>query len=137
MNPHPANFYELQQEAARAQRLTHHAYGAKLTPGKHNLRRLHETEFLDLPQLLACSFAAPGLKAAAVANHPWKIKDRTRDLLGALRYELDRYGCVLLSSNPYSEKQPNKRIFIKSQRKDGKIKVEYVFPISERRFNKI
>lgn len=108
--------WELAQAVRSAAKLTHAAYGSKLTPVKHNLARLYHQEFLAIPRLKAFNPAAfvdattgqtvpvpdmPGLIAAAIAEFPADMDARKADLSSAILYELDRYGCILLAANPY------------------------------------
>lgn len=92
-------------QAVRASnKLTHFSYGSKLQPVKHCLARLFDKEVMSLSRLLACN-CAQGLKDAAVLEHPADMAARKADLSGAIIYELDRYGCILLASNPYHQPQ--------------------------------
>lgn len=96
--------YELMQAVRASKKLTHAPYGSKLTPVKHCLARLFDKEVMSLSRLLACH-CPQGLKDAAIAEHPADMNARKADLSGALLYELDRYGCILLATNPYHQPQ--------------------------------
>jgi len=74
-----------------------------MKPVNSNLQRLFDTEVMSLSRLLACPFAPKALKQAAIADHPADVEERRRDLASAVRYELGRYGCILLAENPYHQ----------------------------------
>lgn len=108
--------FELMEAVRSSKKLTHAAYGSKLTPVHHNLARLFHQEFLAIPRLKAFNPAAfvdaetgrtipvpdmAGLVSGAIADFPADMDARRRDLSSAILYELDRYGCILLAANPY------------------------------------
>lgn len=74
-------------------------------PVKHCLDRLFDKEVMALSRLLACEYAPAGLKQAAIAEHPRDVEARRFDLEYAACWELQRYGCILLGSNPYHQPQ--------------------------------
>lgn len=101
--------FELLQAVRSSAKLTHAPYGSKLTPVHHNLERLFDKEFLSLPRLLACK-CEQGLKDAVVREHPADVAARKADLSGAILYEMDRYGCILLKRNPYYQPQQYREV---------------------------
>lgn len=96
--------FELLQAVRSSAKLTHAPYGSKLTPVHHNLDRLFDKEVMSLSRLLACK-CEQGLKDAVVREHPADMAARKADLSGAILYEMDRYGCMLLAKNPYHQPQ--------------------------------